>query len=267
MKYGFIGLGNMAGAIISGMAASGKFTDDSIYGYNRSEGKTLALRDKCGLIPCSSATEVVNAAEVVILSVKPQVMPAVLSEISALLTPDKTVISIAAGKPTSWYEERLPEGVPVVRVMPNLAATVKMAVSAICGGKSAAERDIALTDGIFGTVGRVYHIEEKLFPVFSAIGGASGAFALLYIDALAEAGVRAGFSRPVAEELAAQTMVGFGLMDIESAEHPIAIMNRVCSPGGTTVEGVMKLKELGFETALQQGLKAIIDKDVLLSKD
>ena len=139
MKYGFIGLGNMAGAIISGMAASGKFTGDSIYGYNRSEGKTVALKDKCGLIPCSSATEVVNAAEVVILSVKPQVMPTVLSEISHLLTPDKTVISLAAGKPTSWYEEKLPAGDPLVRVMPNLAATVKMAVSALCGGKSATE--------------------------------------------------------------------------------------------------------------------------------
>ena len=267
MKYGFIGLGNMAGAIISGMAASGKFRDDNIYGFNRSEAKTLALRDKHGLIPVKSASEAVMKADVIVLAVKPQVMPTVLDEVAKLITPDKTVISIAAGKPCSWYEERLPEGVPVVRVMPNINATVKAAVSAICGGTSANDEHIKLADGIFSTVGKVYHIEEKMFPAFSAIGGASGAFVLLYIDALAEAGVRAGFSRQLSEELATATVVGSGLLCMDSKEHPVALMNRVCSPGGTTVEGVCKLKELGFETAVQQGLKAIIEKDHMLSKD
>lgn len=267
MKYGFIGLGNMAGAIISGMAASGKFREDNIYGYNRSEAKTLALRDKHGLIPCKSASEVVSKADVIVLAVKPQVMPTVLDEVAKLITPDKTVITIAAGKPCSWYEERLPEGVPVVRVMPNINASVKAAVTAVCGGANARDTHIKIADGIFSTVGKVYHIEEKMFPAFSAIGGASGAFVLLYIDALAEAGVRAGFSRQLSEEIATATVVGSGLLCAESNEHPIALMNRVCSPGGTTVEGVCRLKELGFETAVQQGLKAIIEKDQLLSKN
>ena len=261
MKYGFIGLGNMGGAIIAGMSASGKFGNDSIYGYNRSEGKTLALKESCGLIPCKSAAELVNKCEVIVLAVKPQMMEALLCEIGELITADKTVISIAAGKSCEWYEERLNKSVPVVRVMPNINATVKSAVSAVCGGKNAKDEHIKTTDGIFSTVGKVYHIEEKMFPAFSALGGASGAFVLLYIDALAEAGVRAGFARPLAEELAAATVVGSGILARESGEHPIALMNRVCSPGGTTIEGVCKLKELGFETAVQQGLQAIIDKD------
>lgn len=261
MKYGFIGLGNMAGAIIEGMAASGSFSADEIYGYNRSEGKTLALRDKCGIIPCESASELVKKSDVIVLAVKPQMMESVLKETAPYITKEKTVLSIAAGKACAWYEERLSDGVAVVRVMPNINAKVKSAVTAICGGKNAAEADIKTADGIFSTVGKVYEIEEKMFPAFSAMGGASGAFVLLYIDALAEAGVRAGFARPVAEEIATATVIGSGLLNRESSEHPIALMNKVCSPGGTTVEGVLKLKELGFETAVQQGLQAIIDKD------
>ncbi len=261
MKYGFIGLGNMAGAIIEGMAASGKFANDEIYGFNRSEGKTLALAEKCGIIPCESAAEVVEKAEVIVLAVKPQMMQGLLDNIGELITKDKTVLSIAAGKECAWYEERLCEGVPVVRIMPNINAKVKSAVTAVCGGKNAKDEHIEIADGIFSTVGKVYHIEEKMFPAFSAMGGASGAFVLLYIDALAEAGVRAGFARPVAEEIATATVIGSGLLNQQSDEHPIVLMNKVCSPGGTTIEGVTKLKELGFETAVQQGLQAIIDKD------
>ena len=264
MKYGFIGLGNMAGAIVSGMADSGKFRNDYLYGYNRSEAKTLALKEKHGIIPCGSAAEVVEKAEVIVLAVKPQMMQGLLDEIGKLITKDKLVLTIAAGKTTDWYAERLPKGTPVVRIMPNMNAKVKASVTAICGGKHANEEHIKIADGIFSSVGKVYHIEEGLFPAFSALGGASGAFVLLYIDALAEAGVRAGFARPLAEELATAAVVGSGALAMDSGEHPIALMNKICSPGGTTVEGVCKLKELGFETAVQQGLQAIIEKDMSL---
>lgn len=261
MKYGFIGLGNMAGAVIAGMAACGKFKNDYLYGYNRSEGKTLALKEKHGLIPCASAAEVVEKAEVIVLAVKPQVMPSLLDEIGKRISADKTVISIAAGKDTQWYEQRLAKGVPVVRVMPNINAKVKASVTGICGGKYAAQAHIKTADAIFSSVGKVYHIEEKLFPAFSALGGASGAFVLMYIDALAEAGVRAGFARDMAEEIATATVMGSGALAMNSDEHPIELMNKVCSPGGTTVEGVCKLREMRFDAAVQQALQAIIDKD------
>lgn len=264
MRYGFIGLGNMASAIISGMAACGKFKNDYLYGYNRSEAKTLALKEKHGIIPCSSATEVVEKAEVIVLAVKPQVMPALLEEIGKSITKEKCILTIAAGKSTAWYEERLAKGVPVVRVMPNINARVKASVTAICGGKNALNAHIKIADAVFSSVGKVYHIEEKMFPAFAALGGASGAFVLMYIDALAEAGVRAGFSRPLAEELATATVVGSGALAMDSDEHPIALMNSVCSPGGTTIEGVCRLRELGFDSAVQQALQAIIDKDHLL---
>lgn len=261
MRYGFIGLGNMASAIISGMAASGKFKNDYIYGYNRSEAKILALKEKHGLIPCGSAAELVEKCDVIVLAVKPQVMPTVLDEIAPLIKKEQTVLTIAAGKSCAWYEERFSSGVAVVRIMPNINAKVKASVTAICGGRYATENSIKIADGIFSTIGKIFHIEENMFPAFSAIGGASGAFILLYIDALAEAGVRAGFSRPFAEELAEGTVLGSAALALESDEHPIALMNRVCSPAGTTIEGVVKLKQLGFESAVQQGVEAIINKD------
>lgn len=267
MKYGFIGLGNMAGAIIAGMASCGKFKNDYLYGYNRSQGKTLALKEKHGLIPCATAAEVADRAEVIVLAVKPQVLPEVMPELIKGVTKDKTVISIAAGKNTAWYEERLAKGTPVVRCMPNINARVKAAVTAVCGGKAATKDDIKIADGIFSSVGRIYHIDENMFPAFAALGGASGAFVLLYIDALAEAGVRAGFSRPMAEEIATATVMGSGALAMDSGEHPIALMNKVCSPGGTTIEGVCKLKELGFESAVQQALQAIIEKDFFLESN
>ena len=110
----------------------------------------------------------------------------------------------------------------------------------------------------------MYHIDEDLFPAFGALGGASGAFVLMYIDALAEAGVRAGFARPIAEEIATATVMGSGALAMNSSEHPIVLMNAVCSPGGTTIEGVCKLRELGLDPAVQQALQARIDRDLFL---
>ena len=261
MKYGFIGLGNMASAIIGGMVKNAVPAGD-ILGFNRTPAKTDALAAKYGIVRCESADEVVERADVIILAVKPQMLPDVMG--AAAKCGGKPVLSIAAGKTLSWYMERLPEGTPVVRIMPNIAARVGESLSAICGNGFADEAVISEAKKIFACVGKVYTVEERLFPAFSSICGASGAFIYLYIDALAEAAVRAGFSRAMAEEMAAGAVLGAAKLAQESDEHPIALMNKVCSPGGTTIEGVMKLKELGFETAIQQAAQAVIDKDKLL---
>ena len=266
MKYGFIGLGNMASAIIEGMVSSGRFSDDQILGFNRSEGKTQKLKETVGLIPCASAAEAATQADVIVLAVKPQMMGGVMEEIARVVGTDKKVISIAAGLPTAWYEERLPKGVSVVRVMPNINAKVKAAVTAVCGGSCASEEDIQTALGIFETIGKAYRMEEKMFSGFGAIGGASGAFVYLYIDALADAGVRAVFPRPLAVELATQTVLGSARLVEATGDHPIALMNQVCSPAGTTIEGVMTLKKRGFEAAVQDGIEAIIHRDQELSK-
>ena len=149
MVYGFIGLGNMASAILRGMAASGAFADDTLCGFNRSEGKTLALWHEIGLVPCESAVAVAQMADVVVLAVKPQMLPEVLPLVTPEITKDKLLVTIAAGKPTTYYEAQLPEGVGVVRVMPNINARVHAAASAVCGGKYATEEQLAIVREMF----------------------------------------------------------------------------------------------------------------------
>ena len=264
MKYGFIGLGNMAGAILRGMHRSGNFARDELLGYNRSPAKTEALRDEIGLVPCRSAKEVAERADVLVLAVKPQMLPDVLPEIRTVVTPETLVISIAAGKPTSYYEDTFTDGVPVVRVMPNINAKVGLSATAICAGAHAEQEHLDLAQKPFSAVGTVYTLKEEQFAAFMAIAGASGAFVHLYIDALASAGVKAGLARPFAEELACQTVLGSAMLTRRSDKHPIALMDEVCSPGGTTIEGVHTLKRLGFETAIQQAVQAVIEKDKML---
>ena len=262
MTYGFIGLGNMASAILRGMAKAGVFAENALVGYNPSAAKVQALQAEMPLRACASAREVAEAADVVVLAVKPQVLP----EVAPVVTADKLVVSIAAGKPTAYYEGQLADGVPVVRVMPNIAARVGASASAVCGGKNAQEAHLELVRAMFRTVGAVYDLPEKHFPAFGALGGASGAFVFLYIDALASAGVKAGLPRALAQQIAEQTVLGSAQLSQQSAEHPIALMDQVCSPGGTTIEGVHTLKRLGFETAVQQAIDAIIEKDKRLAQ-
>lgn len=261
MNYGFIGLGNMAGAIIRGMYRSGSFAEDCISGFNRSTGKTETLAKECGLIPAANVAELTRQCDVIVLSVKPQMMTDILGDVAANLTPGKLVLTIAAGKTLDWYAQYLPDGTPIIRIMPNIAAKVGCAVSSVCGNTFASEEQLQLAEKIFSSVGKTYRIGENMFPAFSAIGGASGAFVYMYIDALTDAGVRAGFPRPMALELATQTVLGSAKLQEQSGEHPIVLMNQVCSPGGTTIEGVLKLRELGFESCVHQGINAIIEKD------
>ena len=265
MIYGFIGLGNMAGAILRGMYRSGDFADDTLCGFNRSPGKTQTLRQEIGLKAMESARDVVEASDVVVLGVKPQMLPEVLPDIADLVTPEKLVVTIAAGKSLAFYAEYFGAEVPVVRVMPNINARVGAAATAVCGNAAATEAQVARVRAMFQALGTVYDIPEHQFAAFTAMAGSSGAFVHLYIDALASAGVKAGLSKPLAEALAAQATIGAALLTKESDEHPIALLDQVCSPGGSTIEGVHVLKQLGFESAVQQAAEAVIRKDAVLA--
>jgi pyrroline-5-carboxylate reductase len=266
MKYGFIGLGTMAGAIIRGLAGSAAHRDDLLCGYNRSEGKTLALQKEVGLLPCKNAAQVVAESDVVVLAVKPQVMPTVLPEIHDAGIEKKLLVTIAAGLELSWYEDRLPKNTAVVRVMPNINAQVRAAYSALCAGTAVREGQIEIVEDLFRTVGKTCRLPESSLAAFTSISGSSGAFAFLYMDALADAGVRAGLSKDFALELAISATMGSAKLLEETKKHPAELCNMVCSPGGTTIEGVMTLKELGFESAVHEAVQAMIDKNNQLAK-
>lgn len=260
MKYGFIGLGNMATAILSGMKKSGKFDADTIYGYDPMKEKCDQLSAELGLVPLASEADIARDADVVVLAVKPQMMSGVLDKIAASIGTGKLVITIAAGKPIDFYKTKLGDA-PIVRIMPNINAKVNCAVSAMCGSNSATDAQKTIARDIFETVGSVYEIAESAFSSFSALGGASGAFVLVMLDAMASAGVKAGLPRQLSYDVACQVVLGSAKLAATSEEHPIALVDQICSPGGTTIEGVHMIKKMGFESAIHEGINAIIEKD------
>ena len=256
MTYAFIGLGNMASAIIRGMRACAGFQDAVIRGFDRHPEKASGL----SLEFCPDLEELTGYADILLLCVKPHSLEELLGRLKPLLKPGLIVASVAAGKPIAWYEERLP-GVPFVRAMPNINARVNAGTTAICGGSLAAPEQVALVKAVFDAVGSTYELEEKHFSVFSAIAGAAPAYTYLYMDALASAGVKAGLPKATALSVAEDMVLGSAKMLRESGEHPAALADRVCSPGGTTIEGLHELRAHGFETAVYAAIAAVIKKD------
>lgn len=261
MKVGFIGAGNMAGAIIRGMVGGG-FRGSDIRIYDTDSAKMAALFEECGVTVCSSGEEAAGTVDAVVLAVKPQVFPAVLPALSPVLHQRRPlVISIAAGKSLEAMEALLGAGLAMARVMPNIAAKVGEAMSAFCCNALAGEEEKAIVRQIFEAVGEVMELEEKHFSVFSALAGCSPAFTLLYMDALAQAGVKYGLPKAAALKIASQAVLGTARLLQESGEHPRVLADQVCSPGGTTIEGVCALQRQGFEAAVQAAVDASLEKD------
>ena len=264
MQYGFIGLGNMASAIIKGMLQAQRFDPADIYGHTPRPGNAEALLNSTGIGFCSTQEELAAAVDVIVLAVKPQVLPSVLPGIAALPLDGKLVISIAAGKPLAFFEEALGHNTAIARVMPNINAKAGASTSAFTANSRVTEPQSAAIPSMFAAVGSIMEIPEHLFPIFSAVAGAAPAFCYMYIDALARAGVRGGMPRKLALEAAASTVLGSAKMVLESGEHPFALIDQVTSPGGTTIEGICALQRLGFESAVHQAVEAVVTKDKLL---
>lgn len=261
MKIGFIGAGNMGGAILRGMTAGG-FSGSDLCAYDRDTEKLAQLSKEIGIGQASSAEEVAEKADVVLFAVKPQMFSSVLPQIASILQRRKPlVISIAAGKSIESIEQMLGSGLPVIRVMPNIAAKVGEGMAAFCGNSLVDDGQKAIVRKMFESVGGVVELEERLFSAFSALASCSPAFTLLYIDALAEAGVRYGIPKATSLEIAAQSVVGTTRLLQKSGEHPRALIDQVCSPAGTTIEGVCALQEGGFEANVLEAVRASYERD------
>lgn len=259
---GFIGAGNMASAMISGLVSSGTLKGKDLAVFDICNEKSKKLSEKFGLKVFESAEGLVESCDRVVLSVKPNMLEAVISPLRALIEEkDPLVISIAAGKPLSFLEERLHSLVRLVRVMPNINAAVGEAVSAFCPNKNATEEDVAFVGEMCRSFGTAVALSENMFPLFGVIGGCSPAFAYMFIDAMARAAVKNGMPKAQALEICAQAVLGSAKMILETKEHPMELTDRVCSPGGTTIEGVLSLQKNGFEAAVAAAVDAAVEKD------
>lgn len=261
MTYGFIGLGNMAGAILHGMARSGRFERDAFVGFDIDPAKAGAFAEKPGLRALASEREVAAAADVLVLAVKPQGANPVLARIRDAMRPQTLLVTILAGLPLAYYAQRLREGTAVVRALPNVNALAGHSTTALCANAHVMEAQLQEAAAIFGAVGSVTQLAEAHARVFSALTGAAPAFVFQMIDALASAGVKGGLPRGMAQRAAADMLLGSARLVLESGEHPAQLIDRVCSPGGTTIEGMHALKALGFEHAVHAAVNAVMEKD------
>lgn len=266
MKLGFIGCGNMASAIIKGLTAGKDADASSIYIYDVFETAAQNLADSCGVTAVASARQISESCDVIVLAVKPNVIEAVLQEnaeaVMSAQGGNPLLISIAAGKTISYLEEHLGSAdAKIVRVMPNINAKASAAMCGYCANKNVTPEDEEIVKNIFSTAGLVRKLDEKLFPVFSVIAGCGPAFAYMFIDAMARAGVKNGMKKEEALEIAAQTVLGSAKMILESSEHPWALIDQVCSPGGTTIEAVTSLQQDGMEAAVQNAVDKAVEKD------
>lgn len=276
--YGFIGAGNMAGAIVRGAVAAGIGTPGSADAILVTSARSSAalLAQATGVDHAASATELATASDVVVLAVKPHIIPGVLAEIRPVLeeraaaAASPLVVSIAAGLTVATLEGMLPAGTHLVRTMPNMAAAVGESMTAVCGGTHATEEDLTTTERLLGAVGRTVRIAEKDFSAFIGLAGSSPAFVFTFIDALARAGVLGGIPKAQAVEIVTQAVLGSArTVQAEAAARaagqggrtPADLVDAVCSPGGTTVAGVVAMEQAGFSVAVIEAFRATVARD------
>ena len=267
--YGFIGAGNMAGAIVRGAIAAG--TDPASIWLTSAHDSAARLAEKTGARHEPDAEALAAACDVVVLAVKPRVIPAVAARIfDAVADARPLVVSIAAGIDLARLESLLPEGARIVRAMPNMAAGVGQSMTALAAGAAADESDLATARALMDSVGRTVLIAEEDFPVFVGLAGSAPAFVFTFIDALARAGVLGGIPKAQAVEIAAQAVLGSArAVQVEAAARadggagrtPADLVDAVCSPGGTTVAGLVAMERAGFSNAVIEAVRAVVAAD------
>ena len=268
MKLGFIGIGNMAGAIIKGLIQSGNTPAESIYVTNTTPEKLKTFAQQTGVQTCQTNEELVSKVDIIFFATKPTVFPTLLAELNTVLVQyHPVIVSIAAGirldQLASYLEPT--QKLPIIRVMPNLNNQIGEGMAAVCGNETATKEQLQSVLEIFNTVGKAIQLPEKDFSAFTAIAGCSPAFAFLFIDFLARAAVKHGLSKAQATEIAAQAVLGSAKMVLESTLSPMDLVDQVSSPGGTTIEGVLSLSEHGFTSSIVKAVDATIEKDHYLS--
>lgn len=254
---GFIGGGNMAEALISGLVLSEAARPENIICSDIREEPLEELHRKYGVNTTTSNIEVVEKSEIVIYATKPQILATVLKETADKLDKSKLIISIAAGVPLAAIEAGLHKELRLIRVMPNICAFVKESATAIAAGKYVEDGDIEMAKAIFDSVGISVFIKENiLMDAFTGLSGSGPAYVFLIIDAMADAGVKMGLSRKDSLLLSTQTVMGSAKLLLESKEHPGQLKDRVTSPGGTSIAGIHTLEQGGLRTTIMDAVEA-----------
>lgn len=265
-NIGFIGAGKMGSALIEGILKAGIVKPENIGASDVYEPFLEELKTKFGIRVSTKNSEIVKESDILILAVKPQTLGSVLENLKAEITSEKLLISIAAGVPLSTYENALLEGTRVIRVMPNIAATVSEAASGISPGKNTTPEDIKAALEIFSAVGTAVQVPESLMDAVTGLSGSGPAFIFPVIEAMADGAVLEGMDRKSALTLAAQTVLGAAKMALETGMHPGELKDMVTSPAGTTIEGIHALEEAGIRAAFMNAVIRASERSKALGK-
>ena len=247
---GFIGAGNMAEALIRGLVRGNHIQASRVVASGPRRERLDELQTAYGIDVTTVNAEVAQRCNLVVLSVKPQILDKVLREVGDKLASGTLVISIAAGVDTATIEQAVADGVRVVRAMPNTPALVGAGATAISAGKHAGEADLATARAMFDAVGITVELDETHLDAVTGLSGSGPAYIFLILEALADAGVKVGLARRNAQRLAAQTVMGSAKMLLDLDEHPGVLKDMVTSPGGTAIAGLHTLEEGGLRTTL-----------------
>lgn len=255
MKLGFIGTGNMASAIMGGIIKNQIIPANEIIGADVSAPGRERVKEQFGIHVTDNNKEVVEKADVIILSVKPQFYESVIHEIRATVKEEQIIITIAPGKTLAWLTEHFGKAVKIVRTMPNTPAMVGAGMTAACPNEYMTEEETAYILTLLKSIGRVEIIPEHLMDVVVSVSGSSPAYVFMLIEAMADAAVSGGMPRAQAYQFAAQAVMGSAKMVLDTGKHPGELKDMVCSPAGTTIEAVRTLEERGFRSAIFEAMK------------
>jgi len=259
-RIAILGAGTIGESLLSGLLSAGWRSPDEIIATGRRQERISELAERHGVTTTLSNGEAVAGAALVVIAVKPQDFDTLLGEIGPLLSPEQTVLSVAAAIPTAAIEQRLAPNVPVVRAMPNAPSTVHEGMTGVCAGAHASDEDLALAEELLSHLGAVVRVPERYMDAVTAVSGSGPAYFALLAEAMIEAGILLGLARDVSTQLVVQTMLGTATLLKEKRMHPVELREAVTSPGGTTTRAIRELEQAGVRAAFLNAIQAAMER-------
>jgi len=259
-KIGFIGAGNMGGAIIGGMLKANIILPENIIISDLNTSRLENFKKEYGVTVAKDSKELAKSADFIFMAIKPNVFDHVARDIVSEMRTETVIISIVAGKDIKMMEDLFGSDKRIVRTMPNTPSLANEGMTALCYNQNVTEEEKEEIQMMFDSIGKSQPLPEYLFAASTGICGSSPAYVFMFIEAMADAAVLAGMPRDQSYVFASQAVYGAAKLVMESGKHPGELKDMVCSPGGATIEAVEALEKNGFRSAVMEGVKACIEK-------
>jgi pyrroline-5-carboxylate reductase len=263
MRIAILGTGQIGESLLAGLRSS-DWAD--IVATSRRQERADELHERHGVETTTSNTDAIRGADVVVLGVKPQDIETLLGEIGHLLSPEQTVLSIAAAITTARIERHVAADVPVVRAMPNTPSTVHEGIAGMCSGRHAGREHLDRAGTVLRAVGDVVEVPEDQMDAITAVSGSGPAYYALLAEAMIEAGILLGLSREISTKLVVQTMLGTAKLLRDEKVHPVELRESVTSPGGTTIRAIRELEQAGVRAAFLNAISAAMERSKELAR-